>query len=338
MKNPTIVDIAKRASVSVGTASNVMNRRPVVSKALVERVEAAAAELGYNRNTLAASLRSSRTGVIALVVPNIENAFFSEVLQEIENLALDSEKSVMFMTTGEDEARTRRHLQAIISRRVDGLIIVPAFDYQPALAELERYGIPIVVADRISQKNPFPSVSVDHKAAGEMAGRHLLEIGARDVVYFGHSRPDYWILKQREDGFSAALANQPEQVSVRSFSMSLDVFVGKEQALTALKALDKPPQAIFAASNLASKSVLPALQAKGWSIPGDTRFLAMDDFEALTMMQPGISVISQPSAQIASQAWQKLMHLIDGEEAGENALLQPELIVRGSTPVIAASA
>lgn len=332
MKNPTITDIARLASVSVGTASNVINGRPIVSKVLVDRVLAAARDLDYNRNALAASLRLKQTGVVAFLVPTVENAFFSEVLQEIEHCALDDERSVLFLTTGEDEERSRRQLQTVISRRVDGLIIIPSFDYLPALKELDRYNIPIVVVDRVGEESPLPSVSSDNKGAGYLAGNHLFEQGVQDVVYFGHSKGDFWILKQREVGFRESAKNFGLSNNVRFVDLSLDVEMGYDQAKAFLSSLDRRPSAIFASSNLAAKSVIPAIQAVGWSIPKDTKLLVMDDFEALSIFQPGISVVSQPTKEIARQSWMMLMQLLAGDPLErDQVVLDSFLIARGST-------
>lgn len=332
MKNPTITDIARLASVSVGTASNVINGKPVVSQARVDRVLAAARDLNYNRNALAASLRLKQTGVVAFLVPTVENAFFSEVLQEIEHCALEDGRSVLFLTTGEDEKRTRKQLQTVISRRVDGLIIIPSFDYLPALIELDRYDIPIVVVDRVGEESPFPSVTSDNKGAGVLAGNHLFEQGVQDVVYFGHSEGEFWILEQRELGFRESANNFGRLSDVRFVDLSLDVTVGVGQAKAFFESLDRTPAAIFASSNLAAKSVIPAMQALGWTVPDDTKLLVMDDFEALSIFQPGISVISQPTKEIARRAWAMLMQELDGNLLeNDQVVLDSALIIRGST-------
>lgn len=332
VKSPTITDIARLASVSVGTASNVLTGKPIVSKGLVERVEAAAEQLGYRPNALASALRSNQTGVVAFIVPNVENAFFSELLQEIEHCSVADGKSVMFMTTGEDEERTRKQLEIVISRRVDGLIIVPAFDYQPALKELERHRIPIVITDRITEHTPFPAVSSDNEDAGYVGGYHLFEQGLRDIVFFGNAKDDFWILNQREAGFMRAASGFDAENSVTVVNLSLDIDKGREQAARYMASRETRPDAIFASSNIAAKSIIPVIQSYGWRIPKDVQLLVMDDFDALSLIAPGISVISQPVEEIAVRAWQMLQRLAAGEEPEQHrVLLRTRLIVRGST-------
>src|SRR3954466_5003559 len=121
MKEPTVQDIAQLAKVSLGTVSNVLNGRSSVKEKLALRVTEAAAKLGYRRNTNAASLRSNQTDMIAVAVPNIENAFFAEIVSAIEHRAVADRKGVMFMTTGEDQERAQQQIQSLLQRRVDGL-------------------------------------------------------------------------------------------------------------------------------------------------------------------------------------------------------------------------
>src|SRR5436309_9709060 len=203
MKEPTVQDIARLARVSLGTVSNVLNARPSVKEELVLRVNAAAQKLGYRRNANAASLRSNQTDMIAVAVPNIENAFFSEIVSSIEHLGIAERKGVMFLTTSEDQERAQRQVHSLISRRVDGLIIVPSFDFQPMIPDLETYGVPVVLVDRVEKENPFPSVAVDNFQAGYVGGRHLFDAGHRRVAFFGHGHR-FWILNQRRKGFLAA--------------------------------------------------------------------------------------------------------------------------------------
>ena len=153
---PTVHDIAQLARVSLGTVSNVLNGRPSVKQELVLRVTQAAAQLGYRRNTNAASLRSNQTDMIAVAVPNIENAFFSEIVTSIEHLGVAEGKGVMFLTTSENQDRAQRQVHNLISRRVDGLILVPSFDFQPMIQELEAYNVPVVLVDRVERENHFP--------------------------------------------------------------------------------------------------------------------------------------------------------------------------------------
>jgi len=159
-KEPTISDIAQLARVSLGTVSNVLNGRQSVREDLALRVTVAASKLGYRRNLNAASLRSNQTDTIAVAVPNLENAFFAEIVSILEHLGAADHRAVMFLTTGEDEERARRQIYNLISRRIDGLILVPSFDFQPVLPELRTYDVPVVLLDRVEAKNPLPTVTV----------------------------------------------------------------------------------------------------------------------------------------------------------------------------------
>jgi LacI family transcriptional regulator len=332
-KEPTIHDIAQLARVSVGTVSNVLNGRQTVGEDLALRVNVAANKLGYRRNLNAASLRSNQTDTIAVAVPNIENAFFAEIVSMLEHFGVADRRAVLFLTTGEDEERARRQIYNLISRRIDGLILVPSFDFQPVLPELRTYGVPVVLLDRVEAKNPLPTVAVDNRQAGQLGGDHLFAAGYRRVAFFGHAH-EHWILNQRREGFLDAARAAAVIELCPSYELSLDPVEIRD---TAREILDGArPQAIFAASNIAAKGVIPAIQRLGLRIPEDVALLVMDDFEALSLLDPGISVVAQPSQQIAEVGWRMLRQSIAGEKLeAQHVRLPANLIVRGSTPPVA---
>lgn len=330
MKEPTIQDIAQLAGVSLGTVSNVLNGRQSVGEVLALRVTDAAKKLGYRRNINAASLRSNQTDTIAVVVPNIENAFFAEIVSAIEHLGVSDRRGVMFLTTGEDEERARRQIYSLIARRIDGLILVPSFDFQPMIPELETYGVPVVLLDRVEARNPFPTVAVDNRQAGRLGGEHLLKSGYRRIAFFGHSH-DRWILNQRREGFLDAARTAGVLDLCQFYELSLSPEEVRRSTLKILGGTNRP-EAIFAASNVAAKGIIPAVQSLGLKIPDDLALLVMDDFEALTLLNPSISVVAQPSDQIARTGWEMLRQLIARVEPAEpHVRLPARLIVRGST-------
>ncbi len=316
MKEPTVHDIAHLARVSLGTVSNVLNGRASVKEELALRVTEAAAKLGYRRNSNAASLRSNQTDTIAVAVPNIDNAFFAEIVSFIEHLGVSDRRGVMFLTTGEDQERAQRQVHNLISRRIDGLILVPSFDFQPMIPELETYGVPVVLIDRVESKNPFPTVAVDNRQAGRLG--------------VGHHH-QHWILNERHQGFLEVAREAGAAGLCRAYELSLSPAEIRDDTLRILSGR-RPPEAIFAASNIVAKGVIPAIQKLGLRIPQDIGLLVMDDFEALTLLSPGISVVAQPSAEIAETGWRMIRQSIAGETPSPaHVRLPARLIVRGST-------
>lgn len=330
MKEPTVHDIAQLARVSLGTVSNVLNGRSSVKEELVLRVTEAAAKLGYRRNSNAASLRSNQTDMIAVAVPNIENAFFAEIVSFIEHLGVSDRRGVMFLTTGEDQERAQRQVHGLISRRVDGLMLIPSFDFQPMIPDLETYGVPVVLIDRVESRNPFPTVAVDNRHAGRLGGQHLFASGYQRIGFFGHDH-EHWILNERHQGFLEAARAAGAADLCQSYELSLDPEDIREVSIRILRS-EHRPEAIFAASNIVAKGVIPAIQAFGLRIPQDIGLLVMDDFEALSLLSPGISVVAQPSEAIARTGWDMMRRAISGERLhDEHVRLPAKLIVRGST-------
>jgi DNA-binding LacI/PurR family transcriptional regulator len=187
-----------------------------------------------------------------------------------------------------------------------------------------------VLLDRVEARNPFPTVAVDNRQAGRLGGEHLFAAGYRRIAFFGHSH-DRWILNQRREGFldAARAAGALDQCQFHELSL-----LPEEVHQSTLRILGggNRPEAIFAASNIAAKGVIPAVQALGLRIPEDVALLVMDDFEALTLLNPGISAVAQPSEEIAAVGWRMLRQLIAGEEPAEpHVRLPAQLIIRGST-------
>jgi LacI family transcriptional regulator len=190
-----------------------------------------------------------------------------------------------------------------------------------------------VLADRVEASNPFPSVAVDNKQAGYIGGKHLFECGYRDIAFVNHGR-QFWILNQRREGFALAAREAGALSECSFYDFSLDPEEIRRSTLAILRSARRP-RAFFAASNIAGKGIIPAIQDEGLKIPGDVGLLVMDDFEALSLLSPKVSVVRQPARDIAESAWRMLQALIAGKKLKSRHLrLPPSLIVRGSTGAV----
>jgi LacI family transcriptional regulator len=188
----------------------------------------------------------------------------------------------------------------------------------------------VVLADRVEGKNPFPSVAVDNRQAGYIGGKHLFDCGYRNIAFVNHGRR-FWILNQRREGFAAAAREAGAMEECSFYDFSLDPEEIRLSTLEILRGTQRP-RAFFAASNIAGKGIVPAIQEHRLKIPGDIALLIMDDFEALSLLSPKVSVVSQPARDIAESAWWMLQTLIAGKKLKQRHLRLPaSLIVRGST-------
>ncbi len=175
------------SGVSLGTASNVISGHRRVSDELRERVEAAISRLGYKPNAIAASLRRKQTRTIGLILPSLQNTFFVEVADALEDLAVADGYEIIMAVTKESPERTINHIRTLAARRVDGITAIPTIESPLALAELKNLAHPTVIIDRIEDENDFPSVAIENREAGRLGTEHLLALGHQQIAFIVNS-------------------------------------------------------------------------------------------------------------------------------------------------------
>src|SRR6202167_214544 len=188
---PTIRDVASRAGVSVATASNVVNGNRPVGEASRRSVVAAIAALGYRLDRSASALRGKSTRLVGMVVPDITNVFFASLVHGVEALAERDGYDLLIVSSSEDAAKERRRVEALVARRIDGLIVVPAADDTMPALRGGRDGSrlpPTVLIDRGADAAGFATVRADCVAGGYASARHLIELGHRDIAVLTHSK------------------------------------------------------------------------------------------------------------------------------------------------------
>jgi LacI family transcriptional regulator len=301
---PTIRDVAEAAGVSTATVSNVLRRTRFVGPARERKVRDAIELLGYNPNWVAASLRSRRSGVIGIVVPDITNSFFAAVVRRIEELAARSNYQILLADTQEDPAREKERVLALIRRQVDGLIVTPCRDQSETFEDIRKSKIPTVIVDRVETGTEFDCVSATNIEAAYQGCRHLISLGHRRVTMLV-SEPLLRNIAERIQGYRRALA----EARLSRFELIVVSGMGSEQARRSLRPIligaDRPT-AIFAANNCLALGALRAIWETGLSVPETISLLAFDDCEWMTALRPFLSAIRQPIEEIALAAWSAL--------------------------------
>lgn len=329
-RKTTIREVASRAGVSLGTASNVFNGKAGVGAESRRRVLDAAEALGFRPNSLAAGLRRQRTRTIGLVVPDVLNIVFNELVEHLENIALSQSYEVIIVTSREDPEREHERVRALLSRRVDGLVIIPTRDWSATEREMRHHRIPVVVLDRVAARDHFPSVAVDNAAATRLGTEHLLSLGHRDLAFVINSTR-LWNSAARVEGFQATMRAAGLEQRAR---VLLPGMTEEETRAGVLPVLTSPgrPTAIFTGSNVATLGVLRAVQDAGMSIPQDLSLLAFDDFAWLTVLRPFVSAIRQPTEALAGHAWRILTAAFETpDRPAEHIRLPAPLIMRETT-------
>jgi LacI family transcriptional regulator len=312
-KPPTMRDVAVAAQVSIATVSNVLQRSRFVGPEKAQRVLEAIATLNYSPNRMAAGLRSRRSYMIGIVVPDITTSFFSAVVRRIEELASDSNYQILLAESQEDTQRESQRIQALIARQADGLIVVPCIDRSPALDDIRRSGIPAVVFDRVAADIDFDSIAVDNIDAGRQGTRHLLSLGHRDILMLA-SDTRLRNIDERVRGYRLALEEAGLSKMERVVVSGDKADDGQLATAAALAAPDRPT-AIFASTHILAMGALRAIWSAGLRIPESISLLTFDESVWMTALRPFLSVIHQPVEEIAQEVWTTLMDRLAGRRS-----------------------
>jgi DNA-binding LacI/PurR family transcriptional regulator len=334
MAAASIKEVAQHAGVSLGTVSNVLNRPEMVADATRQRVLDAIAALGYVRNDSARQLRAGRSRTIAIVVLDVANPFFTDVVRGAEQVIEAAGSMLVVCNSGEDAAREDRHLELLEEQRVGGILITPVTDgRQPVLNRLIERGIPVVLVDRGAGTASRCSVAVDDELGGRLAVDHLLDQGHRRIAYVGgpFGIPQ---VADRYAGASAATARHPDAELIVARTPNLTVASGRKaaQKLVTMPTAERPT-AIFCANDLLALGVLQEVTARDLRVPHDVAIVGYDDIEFAGAAAVPLSSVRQPREQLGRTAAELLL-----EEAREgpdhrhrHVTFQPELVVRRST-------
>jgi LacI family transcriptional regulator len=332
--NPASVrDVAQRASVSVGTVSNVLNRPDKVAPSTVSRVLAAIDELGFIRNDAARQLRAGHSKTVGLVVLDVRNPFFTDVARGAEDQAALAGLTVILGNSDENSDRESAYLDLFEEQRVHGVLISPFGDITARLARLRDRGIPAVLVDRSSGDSAYSSVSVDDIAGGRLAVEHLVAVGRSRIAFIGGPM-EIRQVTDRLSGARLAIAGHPtaslEVIDVEALS----VLAGRAAGNAIVeRAPEDRPDAIFAANDLVAMGVLQALMMQGdVRVPEEIALIGYDDIDFASAAVVPLSSIRQPSALIGQTAVEILLEQADDPATPpRQVVFEPELVVREST-------
>jgi len=325
-----IKEVAERAGVSTATVSRVINQSSSVKPHLRERVLAAIAELHYSPSSLARHLRSQSTRTIGLIISDIQNPFFTSLVRGVEDVAYQNGYSILLCNADEDPTKEQLYVEVLRAERVAGAIVACTGE-TCCLALRESY-LTWVAVDRRVPGLAVDTVVVDNVAGAQQAVAHLLDLGHRRIGLI--SGPvTVTTGRERRDGYLAAFAARCLPVPTDLLLMGdFKEASGRRLASELLERAD-PPTALFVANNLMTMGALQALQEHAVRIPQDISVIGFDDVPWAPLLQPHLTTVRQPTYQIGKQAAELLFRrLREGPpKPTETIVLQPELIIRGST-------
>ena len=331
-KIPSLVDVARRAKVNISTVSRTINQTGKIGAATQARVQQAMRELGYKPNRVARRLRTSQgtSHLLGLIIPNIQNIFFADLARGVEDVAYRNNFAVLLCNYDEDEAKERFYLDVMQAESVDGIILPPIHEHDPAVLQVVRNGTPVVCVDRILSAGDLDKVEVDNHTGALKAVEHIIARGHKRIGLIG-GPADSSTGRERHRGYKdahaqAGLAVKADLVRFGDFKQESGRLLAHE-----LLALSNPPTALFVCNGLMMAGALEAIAALKLKVPKDVGIVGFDDLPLADVFNPPLTIVRQPAYEVGRCAAELLLKRIEDPARPMTSLkLLPSLIVRKS--------
>jgi len=329
----TLKELAARAKVHPSTVSRVVNQDPRLRIGLATRarIEALLRETEYRPNHVARGLKLRQTLVLAVVIPDITNPFFGGLFRGVEDGAAARGYQVMLCNTDGSPDRQRAHLQTLVARRVDGVILASTFMKDPAVRWLRHQSVPYVLVNRFSDPGLDPFVGSDDVTGARLATQHLIELGHTRIGHLaGQSTVSTGLLRRR--GYQAAITEAGLTADPELLVESGFVEEGGVRGIERLLSLDRPATAVFAVTDMVAVGVYSAARRLGLRLPEDLAIVGYNDIPLAARLIPGLTTVHVPIHEFGSAASRLLIEQIENGHGDPRRLVYaPQLVVRGST-------
>lgn len=330
------MEVAKRAGVSIATVSNVIRGTRRVSEARKERVEAAIKELNYSPNEIARSLKVRQTRMIAMVLPDITNPFFPEMIRGAEDAAFARGYFLLTANTDEQTGRERRIISALRSYRVDGILLATTQGVQENdtshIASVVQGGVSVVCLDRAVPDIPTDAVLLDNVGGAREGVRHLIKQGHTQIgIVTGPLHLQTGL--ERLQGYKIALEDSGIQEDPKLILQGDFRFESGHTCARQLLQRKKRPTALFLCNGVMGQGALQTLDELGLSTPKDIALATFDDISPDHGFHPQVTALVQPSYDMGSRAANILMDRVEGQPNGKHRVVRvsPKLVVRESS-------
>ena len=325
MKKPTIRDVAALAGVSIATVSKYINSAQRFTPAVERKIRAAIDELEYHSNPLARSMITGKTGSVGVVILDIGNPHFTNIVKGANRVALEHGYNLLFVDTEESQAREDELLQAL-SRRVDGLIVSTRMP-EDQLHRVLDFGKPVVFSGRPAPEG-HPSIAIDAYTAAYMLGELLVKQGHKHIAYVGFApaRPD----TERSRGLTDCL--EAHELGFTRYEIRKPVVAEGERICAAVVLRKDRPDAVVCYNDMVAIGFLGAARSLGIAVPGELSVVGIDNIPFGRFISPALTTIDTQSEFLGEEGMRLLFRRIVGDPAAsKHVTVEPRLIIREST-------
>lgn len=327
IKRATLEDVARAAGVGPMTVSRTINNHPYVADETAKKVHAAIRQLGYRPNHAARVLTGQLSKSIGLIVPDLADSFFSVVCHAVQEAAREAGYLVWLAASDASPLIEQAQMEEMTNHPVDGILLVPADSQSRYLKAATSGSIPVVTIDRPVEVAQTDSVEVENRAGARIAVEHLIGHGYRKiacVVMNSHLRP----VRERIAGYDECLRN----AKLPRKKLVLPNEETAQAVLSALFASSGRPDALFTTNNASTICILKTLQAMKVEVPKGVALIGFDDVDFYTLLNPPVTTVRQPAAELGRTSTRLLLQRINGESprSSVRTVLPVNLIIRES--------
>jgi LacI family transcriptional regulator len=327
---PTVKEVAERAGVSAASVSRALSGTRGVREPVRSRILEAAQELSYRPNRAARDLRVRSSRAVGVLIPDIENPFFTSLVCGIEDVLRKTDYSLLLASYSEDPDLEERRLEVFRAEGVRGLIFAASRTPSRLYAELAKSGMALVAVSRDVPRLPADQVTVANQEGAHAATSHLIQLGHNRIAIINGPLV-FTTARDRQAGYEQALREAgiaiDERLVVHSDFRQSGGYTGMRQLLE----LPSPPTAVFTGSNLLTLGALQAIHERHLTIPNDIAIVGFDDLPWATSLRPPLTTVAQPSFDVGRTAAELLMARVrEPDLPRRQVMLETKLIIRSS--------
>jgi DNA-binding LacI/PurR family transcriptional regulator len=331
MSKTRIKDVAREAGVSIATVSHVINNTRAVSETTRQRVMRAIEECNYYPNANARSLASGRSHTLGLLISDISNPFFPDLVKSIETIAFEKGYDVILSNTDYDAERTVNYVRRFIERKVAGVALMTSELDIGLIEELARFHVPVVFLDLGSAGICMSNLVVDYEAGIEESIQHLVSLGHRKIAYIGGPRR-LRSAARRHQAFCDSMARHlPGSKSLMMYEEDFR-FTGGRHAAGEMLNSSELPTAVIVANDMMALGVIEEFRERGIHVPDDISIVGFDDIAFAALSSPPLTTICLPRTELGREAVEALLATIEHPDwQGVEIKIPTHLVLRDST-------